>query len=286
MKLLLLLILPSIAVAQLPPEDPFEAARRAREVARQKSFDRGQRGALGAEKEREEMGRLDTAPPQAPIAKDTGRPVDITAPAAHVYNRVMETQRFFKHYGDPDLRNANDTFIDSESMRLRCIEEAHTWYPKLKQPDSAFALRHGIITAWVEARKPPLWRDSRRYLLIAHMVSLELYGKLHGDSMKIGQTPFIHRKGQMPPAFIVRNNFIIEVRSGIAHLPDGIKGTATVDPQGRGDFIAWLDAEGQHRLFFPKEPAGLVVLYGSYQCQYHREKRLNEDYVLRVSKSH
>lgn len=263
-------------------ESVFEKMARAREVARQHAFDRGQRTALPAAEERESIGKLETAPANAVKSAD-GKPVNQGAPAAAVYNRVMETARHFKHYNDPKLRNANDTFTDSPEMVEKVIKEAQRLYPDLLSPQSAFAMRHAAINRWVDSRQPPLAKDARRVLLIAHMVSLELTGGVRTDKFGLGQIPKLHQIGQRPPAFIKRNNFEIEVQGDVALLPDGLRGTVKRGKEGRPDVIQWLDAEGSHSLLIPDEDAGLVELFFMYSCHYQRTETLDGNYRLRFT---
>ncbi len=129
------------------------------------------------------------------------------APAAAVYNRVMETRRHFQHYGDPFLWNVNDSFTGKKEDRVKFEQEALRIYPELMNARSAFAMRQSEVDRWLDSRLPPLARDARRKLLVAHMVSLELHHYLRGDRFGIGQVPRLHRLGQRPPAFIKRNNF-------------------------------------------------------------------------------
>lgn len=278
---LLLLGFFSPALAQVE-ESVFEKAARAREVARQRAFDRGQRTALPAAEERESIGNLETSPANAVKSAD-GKTVTTGAPAAAVYNRVMETARHFEHYRDPTLRNANDSFTDSPEVAAKILKEAQRLYPDLLSPQSAFAMRHAAISRWVDSRQPPLAKDARRVLLIAHMVSLELTGGVRTDKFGLGQIPRLHQIGQRPPNFIKRNNFEIEVQGDVALLPDGLRGTVKRGKEGRPDVIQWLDAEGSHSLQIEAVDSGRVELFSGYVCHYQRTETLDGNYRLRFT---
>jgi hypothetical protein len=260
----------------------FEKAGRERAAATQRAFDRGQKTALPAQEERESIGRM--GPGSNAQRAEDGSVVKQGAPEAAVYNRVMETRRFFEHYHDPFLRNVNDSFTDSPDDRAKYEQEALRVYPELTSPQSAFALRQVAIDRWIDSRQPPLARDSRRKLLVAHMVSLELTGNLRGDRFGLGQRPILHRKGPRPPAFIIRNSFEMEVLGNEATLPDGLRGKVTRGQNGQPDLIQWLDAEGIHRILIPQETSGQVRLFLHYDCDYRRQELLNGNYRVRFTK--
>ncbi len=260
----------------------FDKAAGEREAARQRAFDRGQKTALPAQEERESIGHMSQAS-NAQRAED-GTVVNQGAPAAAVYNRVMETRRFFEHYRDPTLRNVNDSFTDTPADRAKYEQEALRVYPELLRHQSAFALRQAAIDRWIDSRQPPLARDSRRKLLVAHMVSLELTGNLRGDKFGFGQRPILHRKGQRPPAFIIRNSFEMEVLGIEATLPDGLRGRVTRGQNGQPDLIEWLDAEGIHRILIPQEASGRVRLFLHYDCDYRRQELQGGNYRVRFTK--
>ena len=248
----------------------------------ERAFDRGQKTALPAQEERESIGHMSQAS-NTQKAED-GTVVNQGAPAAAVYNRVMETRRFFEHYRDPTLRNVNDSFTDTPADRTKYEQETLRIYPELQRPQSAFALRQAAIDRWLDSRQPPLARDSRRKLLVAHMVSLELTGNLRGDKFGFGQSPILHRKGQRPPAFIIRNSFEIVVNGSEVTLPDGLRGKATRGQSGQPDLIEWLDSEGSHRLLIPQEANGQVRLFLSYDCDYRRQELQGGNYRVRFTK--
>lgn len=273
--------------APAPAGNPFDRAANDREAARQRAFDRGQQNALPAQEERESLGRLPGESAGAVRSAD-GRVIRQGAPLAAVYNRVMETRRFFSHYHDPHLRNANDWFTATPEDRRRFDQEAHRLYPELAQPQSAFALRQSAIEAWVDARRPPLSQDARRTLLIAHMVSLELFGSLRSDQFGLGQVPKMHTFGQLPPAFIKRDNFEIQVIGTEAVLPDGLRGRVTRGQGGAADLVEWLDAEGRHRLSIPQAATGRLPLFWNaswvYEVDYRRLPLQGSDYRVLLSK--
>lgn len=260
----------------------FDKAARDRASATQRAFDRGQKTALPAQEERESIGRM--GPGSNAQRAEDGSVVKQGAPEAAVYNRVMETRRFFEHYHDPLLRNVNDSFTDSPDDRAKYEQEALRVYPELLSPQSAFTLRQAAIDRWIDSRQPPLARDSRRKLLVAHMVSLELTGNLRGDKYGLGQRPLIHRKGPRPPAFIIRNSFEMEVIGNEATLPDGLRGKVTRGQNGQPDLIQWLDAEGDHRILIPQEASGQVRLFLHYDCDYRRQELQNGNYRVRFTK--
>lgn len=266
-------------------DDAFDKANNVRESARQRAFDRGQKTALPAQEERESIGRMPDVARNA-VRADDGSVVTQGPPAAAVYNRVMETQRFFAHYQDPYLRNANDSFTDKPEDRKIYETEAQRLYPELLLPKSTFAMRQSAIDRWVDSHQPPLVRDARRKLLVAHMVSLELTGKVRADRFGLGQVPQLHMMGQRPPAFIKRNNFDIEVRENEVKLPDGLRGKVTRGKDKLPDIIEWLDAEGSHRIAVPQEPSGKLRLFKNYDCDYRRYELQDGNYRVIFTKPH
>jgi len=260
----------------------YEKAANEREAAEQRAFDRGQRTTLPAQEERESIGRMGAAA-NAKRAED-GSVVKQGAPAAAVYNRVMETRRHFQHYGDPFLWNVNDSFTDKPEDRVKFEQEALRIYPELLSARSAFAMRQSEIDRWLDSRRPPLAGDARRKLLVAHMVSLELHHYLRGDRFGIGQVPQLHRLGQRPPAFIKRNNFVVEVSGTDVLLPDGLRGKVIRGKGSQPDIFEWLDAEGRHQLLVPQEEAGQVELFKDYLCNYRRLELQGGNYRLIFSK--
>lgn len=263
-------------------ESVFDKASRDRASATQRAFDRGQKTALPAQEERESIGRM--GPGSNAQRAEDGSAVKQGAPAAAVYNRVMETRRFFEHYRDPTLRNVNDSFTDSPADRAKYEQEALRIYPELLQPQSAFALRQAAIDRWIDSRQPPLARDARRKLLVAHMVSLELNGNLRGDKFGFGQRPILHSKGQRPPAFIIRNSFEVEVLGNEVTLPDGLRGKVIRGQNGKPDLIEWLDAEGIHSILIPQEASGQLRLFLHYDCDYRRQELQGGNYRVRFTK--
>ena len=264
-------------------KDGFDQAADRREAARQRAFDRGQRTALPAQEERESIGRMVTPAANAPRAAD-GSVVKQGPPAAAVYNRVMETRRHFQHYQDPFLWNVNDSFTDKPEDRAKFEQEALRIYPELSQPQSPVAMRHAEIVRWLDTRLPPLARDARRQLLVAHMVSLELHHYLRGDRFGLGQVPRIHRFGQRPPAFIKRNNFIVEVVGTDLLLPDGLKGKVIRGKDGQPDLLDWLDGEGRHQIWVPQEPQGRVEFFTNHYCDYRRQELQGGNYRILFTK--
>lgn len=265
------------------PEHGFDKASNTRESARQRAFDRGQKTALPAQEERESLGHLPGVPSNA-IRDEKGGVVQQGAPSAAVYNRVMETRRFFRHYLDTSLWNANDSFTDKADDRKSHDAEALRIYPELRRPQSGFSLRQAAINRWIDARQPPLARDSRRTLLVAHMVSLELYGQLRKDRFGIGQIPWEHYIGQRPPAFIERNNFMVEVQGDVVLLPDGLRGKVIRGRDDQPDVLQWLDAEGAHAVSVPQEASGKVQLFKDYDCDYRRIELPKGNYKIIFSK--
>ena len=260
----------------------YEKAANERAAAEQRAFDRGQKTTLPAQEERESIGRMGAAA-NAKRAED-GNVVKQGAPAAAVYNRVMETRRHFQHYGDPFLWNVNDSFTDKPEDRVKFEQEALRIYPELLSARSAFAMRQSEIDRWLDSRRPPLARDARRKLLVAHMVSLELHHYLRGDRFGIGQVPRLHRLGQRPPAFIKRNNFLVEVTGSDVLLPDGLHGRVIRGKDSKPDILEWLDAEGRHQLLVPQEASGQVELFKDYLCNYRRLELQGGNYRLIFSK--
>lgn len=263
-------------------ESVFDKAARAREAARQRAFDRGQRTALPAAEERESIGRMQEPEANA-VRSEDGKVISQGPPSAAVYNRVMETARFFKHYGDPYLRNANDTFTDSPAIAKKALEESQRIYPDLLKPQSAFALRYAAINHWVDRHQPPLVKDARRPLLVSHMVSLEQAGQARQDRFGLSQFPMMHSLGERPPTFIKRNSFEIEVQGEIALLPDGLRGTVKRGQNGSDDIIQWLDAEGNHTLRIPNSQKSRVEIFRAYDCDCRRTETLNGNYRLRFT---
>ena len=262
--------------------NPLLKSENARAAALQRAFDRGQRTALPAAEERESIGKLEGVPKGVKRSED-GKVVYQGPPAAAVYNRVMETARHFKHYGDVNLRNANDTFTDSSEVAEKMSEEAHGLYPDLDKPQSAFVLRYTAINRWVDSRQPPLVKDARRVLLVAHMVSLELTGQVRPDRFNLGQIPAMHFLGQIPPAFIKRSSFEIIVQGNLALLPDGLRGTVIRGTEDKPDIIQWLDNEGAHRVLFPAADSGRITLFHAYDCNYRRIETLGSGFRLLVT---
>ncbi len=267
------------------PEQVFDKGAAIQQAARQRAFDRGQKTALPAQEERESLGRL-PEPSNNAIRAEDGSAVKQGAPAAATYNRVMETRRHFTHYGDIHLRNVNDSYTDKPEDRKRYDAEAERIYPELHRQQSAFALRHQAIGKWIDSRQPPLATDARRRLLLAHMVSLELFGQLRLDCLGIGQIPQIHYMGQRPPAFIKRNNFEVEVKGDVALLPDGLRGKVIRGQEDKPDIIQWLDAEGIHILQVPQEASGKVRLFKDYDCDYRRLELQGANFRIIFTKPH
>jgi len=270
------------AKSRATTQELYDKAANERAAAEQRAFDRGQKTALPAQEERESIGRMGSAV-NAKRAVD-GSVVKQGAPAAAAYNRVMETRRYFQHYGDPFLWNVNDSFTDKNEERVKFEQEAMRIYPELANSQSAFALRQSEIDRWLDSRQPPLARDARRKLLVAHMVSLELHHYLRGDRFGIGQVPRLHRLGQRPPAFIKRNNFVVEVSGADVLLPDGLRGKVIRGKGGQPDTLEWLDAEGRHQVWVPQEESGQVELFKNYTCNYRRLELQGGNFRLIFSK--
>jgi len=252
-------------------ESPFEKAARQREAARQRAFDRGQRTALPAEEAREAIGRLPESARQTLLSAD-GKPVSQSPPSAAVYNRVMETAR---HFRDPDLSNANDSFTDDPQIAEKLLAEARVIYPDLAKPDSLFALRFAVLQGWVDARQPPLANDARRDMLLAHMVSLEIHGTLRKDSMGLGQIDLEQPTAAMKPIFAKHGAFEVTIQGSVAQLPGGAEGAVTAGQAGSGDTVVWLDSGGQHSLIMPLEKTGTVILFGSDLYKFSRSETLS-----------
>jgi hypothetical protein len=276
-QLLLCLVFSSVwALA----ENPFDQATREREVARQRAFDRGQKTALPAAEEREAIGRL---PAESVNAKRSveGRVINQGPPAAAVYNRVMETRRHFRDNDDPYLWNANDTFTNSPALAESVRKEAQILYPDLSKPDSAFALRFTAINRWIDSRQPPLAKDSRRMMLVAHMVSLELTGGMAADSMGLAQIPMSQQMGANTPTVLKHASFDIEVKGERAFFPEGLVGKVTRGGLGSPDIIEWLDAEGTHQISLPQQTEGSVLFSATQRRAFQRTQLLNGDFRVR-----
>ncbi|MCA1963644.1 MAG: hypothetical protein LDL31_06840 [Prosthecobacter sp.] len=261
--------------------DPFEEAARAREAARQRAFERGQKTELPAREQREGMGRLDASSKgQAPRTLEG-------PPAADVYNRIMESARHFRYLWDPTLRNVNDSFSDDPQLRATMEREAQRLYPALLKPESDFAKRQAAINRWIDARNPPLARDARRMLIVAHMVSLELNGWLIPDEYGIGQIPQAGSARRMDgtrPRLAEQGQFEMEVRGSEATLPGGRRGSVTRGQNGAPDVIRWLDEEAGQSLILPQEATGVVVLPGAGLRRYQRLPGLSDSFRVRFSR--
>lgn len=271
----------SVAMAGAAQEtNPFDKAAKEREAARQRAFERGQRNELPAREKRENLGRLDSS--TGAMLDEKGRPVNPGPPSAAVYNRVMETERHFKHHNDPYLWNVNDVFTDDPKVREKMEAEARRLYPDLLCERSAFALRQAAINRWIDSRSPPLARDSRRMLLVAHMVSLELTGVLRQDSFGIGQVPLKQMVGASRPLLLRHGSLEISVQGDQAGLPDGLVGKVTRGQEGRPDVIEWLDAEGAHKLMIPQTQTGLASFSSGDQRSYARLPGVSGSYRVRL----
>lgn len=256
-------------------ENPFEKAAHDREVARQRAFDRGQKTALPAAEQREAIGRLPAGTANAVRSAD-GQVVSQGPPSAAVYHRVMETRRHFKH--DLYLWNANDTFIESSELAAKVRQEAERIYPDLAKPNSAFAMRFAAMNRWIDARQPPLARDSRRMLLVCHMVSLELTGSMAADSFGLAQVPMSERMGFNQPTLLKAATFEIQVRGEIALLPEGLKGKVKRGGLGNPDLIEWQDATGVHQVSLPQQSRGQASFSTQGSRSYQRFPLLNGDF--------
>jgi len=261
-------------------ENPFEKAAHDREVARQRAFDRGQKTALPAAEQREAIGRLSTDAANAVRSADD-QAINQGPPSAAVYHRVMETRRHFKHDPDPYLWNANDTFNDSPELAVKVRKEAEQIYPDLAKPNSAFAMRFAAMNRWVDSRQPPLARDSRRMLLVCHMVSLELTGSMAADSLGLAQVPMSERMGLNQPTVLKTATFEIQVRGESAILPEGLKGKVKRGGLGSPDLIEWQDATGVHQLLLPQQLEGQVSFSAKDLRSYQRFPLLKGDFRVR-----
>lgn len=277
-RLLAFLLVALVGAAQ--EASPFDKAAKEREAARQRAFERGQRNELPAREKRENIGRLDSK--AGAVLDEKGQPVNPGPPAAAVYNRVMETQRHFKHHHDPYLWNVNDVYTDDPKVREKMEAEARRLYPDLLRERSAFALRQAAINRWIDSRTPPLARDSRRMLLVAHMVSLELTGVLRQDSFGIGQVPLKQMFGESKPLLLRHRILEISVQGDRASLPDGLTGKVAHGREGRPDVIEWLDAEGVHKLVIPQTATGLAGFSSGHQRSYTRLPGVNGNYRVRL----
>lgn len=266
--------------AQALAENPFEKAAHDREVARQRAFDRGQKTALPAAEQREAIGRLSTDAANAVRSADD-QVINQGPPSAAVYHRVMETRRHFKHDPDPYLWNANDTFNDSPELAIKVRKEAEQIYPDLAKPNSAFAMRFAALNRWVDSRQPPLARDSRRMLLVSHMVSLELTGSMAADSLGLAQVPMSERMGLNQPTVLKAATFEIQVRGETAFLPEGLKGKVKRGGLGSPDLIEWQDATGVHQLILPQQSEGQVSFSAKDLRSYQRFPLLKGDFRVR-----
>ena len=255
-------------------ENPFEQAARMREAARQKAFDRGQKTALPAAEKREKIAG------QTDIRRSVSRSADSQiisqdAPSANVYNRVMEMGRYFKA-SKGALPNANDTHINTPAAAEMYDKEAERLYPELKKSDSAFSMRHAVISRWVDTRQPPLAKDSRRKLLIAHMVSLELKGHLREDEYHIGLNVATMPPITESPEFLKWNTFEITVNETKARLPDGQTGTFTAGVFGGSDCITWKHEGIEQTIKIPLASKGVSRLPGGKNKKYMRQETLKQ----------
>lgn len=263
-------------------ENPFDAAAREREVARQRAFDRGQRTALPAAEKRESIARLPSDSVNAERSVD-GRVVNQGPPSAAVYNRVMETRRHFQNNASGHFWNANDTFTDDATLAESVQAEARLLYPDLTKPNSAFAMRFAVINRWIDSRQPPLAKDSRRDLLVSHMVSLELSGGMVKDSLGLAQVPDSEATGVKTAIVTKKPQFEIEVRADRAFFPDGLVGNVTRGGLGSPDIIQWLDAAGTHQISLPQQTEGQVSFSATEHRTFQRIPMLNGDYRVRFS---
>ncbi len=262
-------------------QNAFDQAERQREAARQRAFERGQKTELPARESREEIGRL---PMNPSITTSTLRE---GPPAADVYNRVMETARHFRHSDDPNLRNVNDSFSSDPAVQEVMKREAQRLYPDLKRPESDFAKRQASINRWIDLRSPPLAKDARRELLVAHMVSLELTGRLRPDDFGLGQIPQRQKlagAAQACPSVALQATFEFEVEGGEVRLPGQQRGSITRGKMGAPDVIRWIDAEGGHALRLPQAPEGVVYFSGFEPRRYVRMPGVRDNYRVRFSR--
>lgn len=255
-------------------ESPFEKASRNREAARQKAFDRGQKTALPAAEQREKIADQKDVPLNA-LRTGDGEPVYEGPPSSKVYNRVMETQRHLR-LPPGAIPNANDTFISTPEATEFYDQEAERLYPQIKQPGSAFAMRHAVISRWIDNRQPPLAKDSRRKLLIAHMVSLELKGRLHEDAHFIGRN-IKEAPTRSPSAdFLSWSTFEITVNGDSARLPDGQIATFKAGAFNGADQITWQQNGLSQTITIPPAGKGVSVLPGNQKKKYLRQPTLND----------
>ena len=268
MRFPVILMLGFFSPALMWGESPFEQAARMREAARQRAFDRGQKTAIPATEKRESIASLPDDSPTAQRSSD-GTLVKQGAPSANVYNRVMEARRYFKNQ-NPWLRNANDNFIDDPVFTKTVELETVQRYPELSKQDSVFALRHAGISRWVDSHQPPLARDSRRKLLIAHMVSLELYGRMRDDSLGLGKSTKPAEKPQKTSSFLDRNQFEITASEQQVQMPDGIKATFQIGRLGMADEIHWDQNQQHQSILIPQAMSGLIKLPNGRDKRYQR----------------
>jgi hypothetical protein len=258
-------------------QNAFDQAERQREIARQRAFERGQKTELPARESREEIGRL---PTRTPTLRDG-------PPAADVYNRVMETARHFRHSHDPQLRNVNDTFTSDPAIRMVIQRETERLYPDLKRPGSDFSKRQASINRWIDMRSPPLAKDARRELLVAHMVSLELTGSLRLDDFGLGQIPQRQKlagAALICPNVALKGSFEFEVEGTEVRLPGDERGSVTRGQDGAPDVIRWIDCEGGHTLRLPQTPGGIVYFSGFEPRRYVRIPGVRDSYRVRFSR--
>lgn len=270
----LVMIVGLLPSAFLQGESPFDLATRQREAARQKAFDRGQKTALPAAEQREKIAGQAEAGRNAPRSADA-QVVDQGAPSSNVYNRVMEMERHLKAPED-SISNANDIFINHPTATKLYNKEAERLYPDILRPDSAFAMRHAAISRWVDARQPPLAKDSRRKLLIAHMVSLEQTGRLHEDEHHIGRNVSSAQPVLKAPAFLGWSTFEITIDENQARLPDGGTGSFTAGVFGGPDSITWSHAGVNQTIKIPLATKGISVLPQNKKKKYIRQETLKQ----------
>lgn len=262
-------------------QNPFDQAEQRRQAARQRVFERGQKTELPAREHREEIGRLrDRAPTGADALRES-------PPMADVYNRVMETARHFRQSQDPELRNVNDTFTSDPAIRLVMQREAQRLYPDLKRPESEFSKRQASINRWIDRRSPPLAKDARRELLVAHMVSLELTGSLRPDDFGLGQIPQTQRlagAALVCPEVALKGSFEFEVEGTEVRLPTQERGSITRGQNGAPDVIHWIDGAGGHTLRLPQALEGVVFFSGFEPRRYVRIPGVRDNYRVRFSR--
>lgn len=270
MRFPVILMLGLLSPALMRGESLFEQAARMREAARQRAFDRGQKTALPAAEKRESIASLPDSSASAERSAD-GVLVKQGAPSANVYNRVMEERRYFKNQ-NPWQRNANDTFIDDPAFTKTVELVTLQRYPELSKKDSAFALRHAGISRWVDSHQPPLARDSRRKLLIAHMVSLELYGRMREDSLGMGKHNRSAEQTQKTTPLLDRNHFEITVSDEQVSMPDGAKATFQIGRMGMADEIRWNENQQPQSISIPQAMSGSTQLPNGRTMRYQRVK--------------